>query len=177
MTEVCNICNRLLDDPKDPTTENCGGDCLRCMAEFAEDPDCVTPYIRILKTENKYLRHEVGAAKQELSDFKQEVSDAVEDYIMNRPTSLEQFIIPKPKPDPLVDAAKIMGYFNTAANAWAEDVYAVLDALGFEIREKNDALREVIIEECAMKVRECWLDGESYSEVEDMVRALKKQGK
>lgn len=56
MTETCNICKRLLDDPKDPTTENCGGDCLRCMAEFAEDPDCMTPYIRILKTENEALR-------------------------------------------------------------------------------------------------------------------------
>lgn len=29
------------------------------MAEFAEDPDCMTPYIRILKTENKYLRHDL----------------------------------------------------------------------------------------------------------------------
>lgn len=59
MSETCSICKRLLDDPKDPTTENCGGDCLRCMAEFAEDPDCMTPYIRILKTENKYLRHDL----------------------------------------------------------------------------------------------------------------------
>jgi hypothetical protein len=37
----CNICKRPLDDPSDPTTEDCGGDCLRCMAEVAEDPDCI----------------------------------------------------------------------------------------------------------------------------------------
>lgn len=82
------------------------------------------------------------AAKQELADFKQKVSDAAEVYEeMGCPMAwegFEQFIIPKPKPDPLVDAAKMMGYFNTAANAWAEDVRAALDALGFEIREKND---------------------------------------
>jgi len=106
------------------------------MAEFAEDPDCVTPYIQILKTENKYLRHEVGAAKQELSDFKQEVSDAVEDYIMNRPTSLEQFIIPKPKPDPLVDIMeKLDGEWTP--NEYAKEIRASLDARGFEIREKG----------------------------------------
>ena len=82
------------------------------------------------------------AAKQELADFKQKVSDAAEVYEeMGCPMAwegFEQFIIPKPKPDPLVDAAKMMGYFNTAANAWAEDVRAALDALGLEIREKND---------------------------------------
>lgn len=37
----CSICKRPLNDPSDPTTENCGGDCLRCMAEVAEDPDCI----------------------------------------------------------------------------------------------------------------------------------------
>lgn len=35
----CNICKRTLDDPDDATTESCGGDCLRCMAESG-DPDC-----------------------------------------------------------------------------------------------------------------------------------------
>jgi hypothetical protein len=36
----CRICGRELDDPKDPTTKDCGGDCLRCMAESG-DPDCI----------------------------------------------------------------------------------------------------------------------------------------
>jgi hypothetical protein len=43
----CHICKRELDDPNDPTTRNCGGDCLRCMAEIAEDPDCILGMRRI----------------------------------------------------------------------------------------------------------------------------------
>lgn len=43
MTETaeCSICKRPMDDPADPTTANCGGDCLRCMAEIGEDPGCI----------------------------------------------------------------------------------------------------------------------------------------
>ena len=37
----CLICRRLLDQPDDETTLDCGGDCLRCMAEIGEDPDCI----------------------------------------------------------------------------------------------------------------------------------------
>jgi hypothetical protein len=35
----CKICRRELDRPEDPTTRNCGGDCLKCMAECG-DKDC-----------------------------------------------------------------------------------------------------------------------------------------
>jgi hypothetical protein len=45
--EVCNTCKRLLDDPKDPTTESCGGDCLRCMAWLGEDPDDIIAILNI----------------------------------------------------------------------------------------------------------------------------------
>jgi len=38
MTNQCSICKRDLDDPNDPFSVNCGGDCLACMAE-AEDPE------------------------------------------------------------------------------------------------------------------------------------------
>jgi hypothetical protein len=73
--------------------------------------------------------------------FKQEVSDAVEAYLNpnNRiySHSLNRFIIPKPKPDPLVDVAKSLGVHKPAAQHWAGDVRAALDALGFEIREKG----------------------------------------
>ena len=88
------------------------------------------------------IEHE--ATKQEFSDFRQKVSDAVQAY-SNAYSSdeaawatLKAFIIPKPKPDPLVDVAKSLGFYNTAAKHWAGDVRAALDALGFEIREKND---------------------------------------
>lgn len=36
----CLTCHRILDDPDDETTRNCGGECLRCMAA-AGDPDCI----------------------------------------------------------------------------------------------------------------------------------------
>lgn len=29
----CNLCNRELDQPGNPLSVNCGGDCLRCMNE------------------------------------------------------------------------------------------------------------------------------------------------
>lgn len=38
--QYCNTCKRPLDQPDDKSTEDCGGDCLRCMAMF-DDPDCV----------------------------------------------------------------------------------------------------------------------------------------
>jgi hypothetical protein len=44
---------------------------------------------------------------------------------------------PKPKPDPLVEVAESLGYFNTAAQCWAGDVRAALDAAGLEIRPKE----------------------------------------
>jgi hypothetical protein len=37
----CNLCGVGLDEPGKPETTNCGGDCLKCMADIAEDPDCI----------------------------------------------------------------------------------------------------------------------------------------
>ena len=64
--------------------------------------------------------------------FKQEVSDAVEKYDNCIPNRFRRFIIPKPKPDPLVQVAEKLGWID------ADELRAALDALGFEIREKND---------------------------------------
>ncbi len=89
--------------------------------------------------------------KNELSDFRQEVSDAVEKQAQTvwdihcrcgtrHPISfntLEQFII-KPKPDPLVDVMKEAGWADAVIDSCAPSLRAALDALGFEIREKND---------------------------------------
>jgi len=36
----CHICKRKLNNPHDRSTQDCGGDCLRCMA-WAGDPDCI----------------------------------------------------------------------------------------------------------------------------------------
>jgi hypothetical protein len=75
--------------------------------------------------------------------YQQKVSDAV-GYVIKflgarhwAETHLKEFIIPAPKPDPLVDVAESLGYFNTAAQGWAGDVRAALEARGLEIREKG----------------------------------------
>lgn len=38
MTKHCSICKRWLNNPKDPFSEDCGGDCLLCMAD-CQDPE------------------------------------------------------------------------------------------------------------------------------------------
>lgn len=48
--EWCNICKRQLNNPDDPVSEDCGGDCLHCMATIAEDPDCIEAVDRITRT-------------------------------------------------------------------------------------------------------------------------------
>jgi hypothetical protein len=35
----CLICGTELNQPEDPGTVDCGGDCRRCMARVALDPD------------------------------------------------------------------------------------------------------------------------------------------
>ena len=75
--------------------------------------------------------------------FKQEVSDTLQEYkeCFSPPSwhRIDQFIIPKPKPDPLVEAMEKMGwYIAPNGPADAENFRAALDALGFEIRKKND---------------------------------------
>lgn len=85
------------------------------------------------------------ATKQELSDFRQEVSDAVEAvldryYVLNIEDMLSQFIIPKPKSDPLVAVLHEVdtGPEWDSPEDYCNKIRAALDAAGFEIREKND---------------------------------------
>ena len=79
--------------------------------------------------------------------FKQEVSDVVEGYLDGPPIerhliidTLRSLIIPKPKPkpDPLVEVMKKAGWADAVIDSCAPSLSAALDALGFEIREKND---------------------------------------
>lgn len=44
----CAICKRPLDEPDDPFSRDCGGDCLGCMANIADDPDCIIAYHKLL---------------------------------------------------------------------------------------------------------------------------------
>ena len=83
--------------------------------------------------------------EQKLHDFQQEVSDAVEEYANHlgvdalyfASKKLGQFIIPKPKPDPLVEVMKKAGWADAVIDSCAPSLSAALDALGFEIREKG----------------------------------------
>jgi hypothetical protein len=75
--------------------------------------------------------------------FKQEVSDAVEAYLNpnNRiySHSLNRFIIPKPKPDPLVNILLDMELSSDQEQGQHDAKYlrAKLEARGLEIREKG----------------------------------------
>lgn len=89
-----------------------------------------------------YPSHEaLCRAIEQHEAFKQEVGFALSNEWHNlhdgAKRNLERFRIPLPKPDPLVDVAKSLGYFNTTAQHWAGDVREALDALGWEIREKG----------------------------------------
>ena len=89
-------------------------------------------------------KQELADCKQEFDDFRQEVSDAAEVYEeMGCPMAwegFEQFIIPKPKPDPLFDVLWELGMAQDRSGVVfaANRINETLDALGFEIREKSD---------------------------------------
>lgn len=99
----------------------------------------ISAFIRSIQLHEK-TKQELQDVKQGFDDFKQEVSVSVKRVQMGLDSvgDLYRFIIPESKPDPLLDVAKMMGYFNTAAEHWAGAVHVALDALGLEIREKND---------------------------------------
>jgi hypothetical protein len=73
--------------------------------------------------------------------FKQKVSDTLQEYIecFSPPSwhRIDQFIIPKPKPDPLVEVCKGIGFGHTDIGDMAENLSIALEACGLEIREKG----------------------------------------
>lgn len=81
------------------------------------------------------------ATKQEFSNFRQEVSDALAAYFgPEGKANLRQFIIPAPKLDPLVEvfAECDDGTWETKAE-YADKFRAALESRGLEIRSKaND---------------------------------------
>ena len=99
-------------------------------------------FIRSIQLHEK-TKKELQGVKQELADFRQEVSDIVRHYVYvdGGPDDWEKLttiIIPKPKPDPLVEATLQVFPNNPFAKEHSDRIRAALDALGFEIREKND---------------------------------------
>jgi hypothetical protein len=75
--------------------------------------------------------------------FRQEVS-GVMTYIKalysTLPRNFNRFIIPAPKPDPLVEGIEVARIDPKVATTqeYADAIRAALDARGFEIREKSD---------------------------------------
>lgn len=109
----------------------------------------VSAFIRSIQL-HENTKKELQGVKQELSDFRQEVSDAVELSIDRSGHDglraghineyLGRFIIPAPKPDPLVDVLLEIQISSDVQESQhdAIEIRKALDALGFEIREKND---------------------------------------
>jgi len=69
--------------------------------------------------------------------FKQEVSDDLVEHWKTPPMRFRRYVILKPKPDPLVEVAESMGYYDADAEDMAEEIRTALKARGLEIREKG----------------------------------------
>ena len=76
---------------------------------------------------------------EDIEPFRQEVS-RVMTYIKalypTLPTDYDRFIIPAPKPDPLVEVVKGVTWYDYEITV--KELRAALEARGLEIREKND---------------------------------------
>jgi hypothetical protein len=92
---------------------------------------------------NAPLLAEAADAIEQHEAFKQEVSDAVEAVryfgistarLFQFDTIMSRFIIPKPKPDPLVD---VLADTFGASLIDADELRAAMEARGLEIREKG----------------------------------------
>lgn len=79
------------------------------------------------------------ATEQKLHDFRQEVSDELTTYgFINAPIGIGRFVIPKPKPDPLVEAIeKCAAQMHLTSEDAANALRAALEARGLEIRPKE----------------------------------------
>lgn len=117
---------------------------LTLIRWLAIDTPEASAFIRSIQLHEK-TKQELRDVKQELADFRQEVSDIVHHYVYacGGPDDWEKLtalIIPKPEPDPLVDVLLEMDLSSDLEEGQhdAKWLRIKLDALGFEIREKND---------------------------------------
>jgi hypothetical protein len=120
---------------------------IRLLDWLVIDTPEVMAFIRSIQLHEK-TKQELADCKQELSDFRQEVSDALIDYFGEHLVAedggdaLASLVIPAPKPDLLVRIINEVIYAQPHGDInevrMADDLRAALDALGFEIREKND---------------------------------------
>jgi hypothetical protein len=119
---------------------------IRLLDWLVIDTPETSAFIRSIQLHEK-TKQELADCKQELADFKQKVSDVAsvcaQHFCENSWTvgdrqdhvdMLSRLIIPAPKPDPLVAACNALNWDFSVA----EELRTILDALGFEIKEKND---------------------------------------
>ena len=105
--------------------------------------DCGGDVLVVVRNGNAWVEALCRAIEQHEA-FRQEVSDAVKHcHACSDPEvwrrikfELDCFIIPKPKPDPLVAALEGVTFDHYPPND-AKTIRAALDARGFEIREKG----------------------------------------
>ena len=84
-----------------------------------------------------FLGETLCRAIEQHEAFRQEVSDELIMIGLSAASiGIGRFIIPAPKPDPLVDIVEWLGGEWTPEE-YAEEIRSALDARGFEIREKG----------------------------------------
>ena len=63
-SEYCTICRRLLDNPADPLSGNCGGDCWGCIGSIEADMGCAESLAYVRKEYEAGLRRGFGEGFQ-----------------------------------------------------------------------------------------------------------------
>jgi hypothetical protein len=97
------------------------------------------------KYSHHYYFEALCRAIEQHEAFKQEVSDALVDYFGEHLVAddggdaLASFVIPKPKPDPLVEILEVVRVDPKVASTqeYVDAIRAALEARGLEIREKG----------------------------------------
>jgi hypothetical protein len=92
-------------------------------------------YYDVINRNHDVVHEALCRAIEQHEAFRQAVSDALLRYLApsHVPHGLKGFIIPKPKPDPLVDVAARLGWDSD----YVPVVRATLDFFDLEIREKG----------------------------------------
>ena len=91
---------------------------------------------------NAQLLAEAADAIEQHEAFRQEVSDVmtyIKELYPTLPRNFHRFIIPKPKPDPLVEVLKEVTWYDDEITV--KEIRAALDARGLEIRSKANDIR------------------------------------
>lgn len=73
----CNICGKIMNN-KNKIDQDCGGDCLECMALEGSDPDCLLTLVDILKKEKKEIIISRNIWIQENKKLKSKISELEE---------------------------------------------------------------------------------------------------